>query len=55
MLEVIKYFWKIVLVFIFVDITILFFTIFSIGFGDSGVQHIPFWDAQIAFIINLLS
>lgn len=35
------------------DFIVLFFVIMAIAAGQD-VAHVPFWDAQIKFIVNLL-
>jgi hypothetical protein len=36
-----------------INLLILFWTIAAVAVGDPNVQHIPFWDAQILFIVSL--
>jgi Kef-type K+ transport system membrane component KefB len=43
----------IITVLIFMDIAMLILIVISIGLGEQ-VQHVPFWDKQIMFIVSLL-
>lgn len=38
-----------------IDSGIVLLLMVAIISGDTGVQHIPFWDAQIKFVVNLIN
>lgn len=47
-------FAKVALVLLLLDVMVVVFTIFAIASGET-VMHVPFWDAQIKFIVSVLS
>ena len=41
-------------VLILVDIAIVFFSLLVLALGGE-IQHVPFWDAQMKFVVDLLN
>lgn len=39
---------------VILDAFIVMWTMASVAAGDTSVQHIPFWDAQIRFIVDFI-
>ena len=52
-MKIIKTIFTILLVLVAIDIVILMATMAQIAIGEP-TPHIPFWDAQIAFVTKLL-
>lgn len=53
-MKIIKYIVGVVVGLVVLDVMIVIFTLIAVASGQY-VPHIPFWDAQMLFVINLLS
>ena len=54
-MKILNFVLGMIAVLLVIDVMILFTMLMGIAAGDPNVVHVPFWDAQIKFIVSFLA